>query len=140
MFDYLSQFSRVRVRERDYVLEEDSYTTYDNIRLAAARIATELQRMNMKWEERMATKVKITVFCEAQRALKVAMLTRHFLYTDRRLVKDVDDIQIETYNWERADPNRELKTTVKTWLAIKYPWLGLAERERRRRIRRSFQI
>ena len=113
-------------------IQIDSYTTYDNIRLAAEKIRTVGFFHNVP-----GGNFKITIFCEAQRALKVILLSRHFM---RDLVENVDSITIETVSWERADPVRELKTTIMTWLAIKYPWLGLAERERRRRIRRSYEI
>ena len=116
---------------RRYWLETGSYTTFDNVRLAAEKIRI------MKSHDDPNAKFKVTIFCEAQRALKVIRLSRHFM---RDLVENVDSITIETVSWERADPVRELKTTIMTWLAIKYPWLGLAERERRRRIRRSYEI
>ncbi len=107
--------------------DEFSYTTYENIQNAVRHI-----RYVLKEE-----KVQITIFCEAQRALKVSLLARHFM---RDLVKDVDDLRVETVNWERANPVRELKTTVLTWLAIKFPLLGIAERESRRRRHRAKEI
>ena len=132
MYNYLMvQPEGLQGWHQSHWIQIDSYTTYDNIRLAAEKIRI------MKSHDDPNAKFKITIFCEAQRALKVIRLSRHFM---RDLVENVDSITIETVSWERADPVRELKTTIMTWLAIKYPWLGLAERERRRRIRRSYEI
>jgi hypothetical protein len=65
------------------------------------------------------------------------MLARHFM---RDLVDDIDDITVETASWERADPFKQAGNLIYNRLAIKFPFLGLAERERRRRIRRAKYI
>lgn len=109
------------------IAEDGSYTTHDNIKMAS-RIIRECLCVN---ENNTA---RITIFCEATRAANVVMLTRHFMGD---LVESIDDITVETASWERADPFKQAGNLIYNKLAITYPWLGLAERESRRRIRRS---
>lgn len=108
-------------------LNTTAFTTLDNVQGAS--------RFIHEWFP--GQKTQITIFCEATRALKVNILARHFLI---HLVESIDDIRIETASWERADPKKELLATVYDYLAITLPWLGLAERARRFRIRRSEEI
>jgi len=116
MFDSLSLFLKV-----PYLLEGDSYTTYENIKFSAKRIRQWLV------QDGNGKKCRITIFCEAQRALKVVLLARHFMLD---LVENVDGLRIETDSWERADPARELKTTIMTWLGIKFPSIARQERDK----------
>jgi len=125
MLDYLIQFNRAT----GYILENDSYITYDNICFASAKI-----RQIVKPWERPDLKSRITIFCKAQKALKVILLSRRFMAD---LVEDIDDIRVETYNWERFNPDRELKTTIMTWLAIKFPFLARWESENKKRLSKN---
>ena len=114
--------------------EKSAFTTYGNI-----SGATELV---YKWRANTANGVpfkstKITIFCEATRAAHVVMLARHFLLP---FVKNIDDINVETASWERANPFKQVGNLIYNKLAITYPWLGLAERERRHRMQRAKEI
>ena len=71
------------------------------------------------------------------RAANVIMIARHFMGD---LVDSIDDITVETASWERADPFKQVRNLIYNKLAIKYPWLGLADREHRKCIRRSVEI
>lgn len=104
--------------------DESSYTTYGNIENASRLIRYVLKEKD----------VQVTIFCEATRAANVIMLARHFM---GGLVESVDDISVETASWERADPFKQASNLIYNKLAIKYPLLGLAEREYRRRVRRA---
>ncbi len=119
-------FFRGKVR-----LEEGSYTTLYNIRNAAATIR------NWAFHHARGEKVRITVFCEATRSPNVVMLARHFM---KDLVDSIDDITVETASWERADPFKQVWNLIYNRLAIKYPFLGLAERELERRVLRAEHI
>lgn len=130
MADYVEQMVFFPWNHEEH-LETEAYTTYDNIELAAAKIRRWRDGNFGVTNHRPYVKFRITIFCEAQRALKVILLSRYFM---SGLVDDIDDIQIETYNWERADPMRELKTTFLTWLAIKFPSLARAESEKKRKL------
>lgn len=114
-------------------VEDESYTTYANIQNAAWWIGNWFIRRGIFGDE----KVRITIFCEATRAANVIMLARHFMGD---FVDSIDDITVETASWERADPFKQASNLIYNKLATTYPWLGLAEREHRRRIRRSEQI
>lgn len=99
------------------LLENESYTTYENIRGAA--------RMEPGGKE-------ITIFCEATRALKVALLARHFFGFPP--ANGLPPIRIETDSWELMHPTLELLGTIKEWIAIRFPLLNtLQSRARRRR-------
>lgn len=80
---------------------------------------------------------RIVIFCEATRSANVVQLARAFLLP---FVKTIDDITLETGSWERADPFKQAGNLVYNRLAIKYPGLGLAEREQRRRMERAKYI
>ena len=112
-------------------LDATSYTTLENIRNAATAIR------NWGFHHARGEKVRVTIFCEAHRAPNVVMLARHFM---RDLVDDIGDISVETASWERADPFKQAWNLFYNRMAIKHPWLGLAEREHRRRVRRSVFI
>lgn len=114
-------------RKTLFVNEANSYTTFKNIEYAANLIGLE------SWEG----KVRVTIFCEATRSPIVIMLARHFM---GNMVASIDDITVETASWERADPFKQAKNLIYNKLAIKFPWLGLAEREHARRIRRAEEI
>ena len=99
----------------------DSYTTYENIRDAAKVINGmngAINRPNI-----------ITIFCEATRALKVAILARHFLGFPPE--HGDPDIRIETDSWERMHPLKELVGTLKDAGAIYVPWLNTIQRRQR---------
>ena len=124
------QFSELMFR----VFEEyDSYTTYANIQNAAWRIGNWLICRGIFGDE----KIRITIFCEATRAANVIMLARHFMGS---FVESIDDITVETASWERADPFRQVGNLIHNKLAITCPWLGLAEREHNRRVKRAEHI
>ncbi len=108
-------------------IENDSFTTLENIKNASEIIRRQI----------CIADNRITIFCEATRSANVVMLARHFMGD---LVDSIDDITVETASWERADPFRQAGNLIHNKLAITCPWLGLAERERRRRIRRSEYI
>lgn len=77
---------------------------------------------------------RIIIFCEATRSANVMQLARAFLLP---FVKTIDDITLETGSWERADPFKQAGNLIYNRLAIKYPWLGLAERKQSRRMERA---
>src|SRR3989344_530532 len=131
MHDYvlsqLKSLGRVYNLSTHLFVEDNSYTTYGNIKMADSHL-----RKFFSGKE-----CHITIFCEATRAANVVMLARHFMGD---LVDSIDDITVETASWERADPFKQAGNLVYNKLAITYPWLGLAEREHRKRIRRAEQI
>lgn len=120
--------------QRRFLIDENSYTTLENSRNGAVMIRRLVGSMKL---ENNSPKILITHGCEATRAANVVMLDRHFMGD---LVESIDDITVETASWERADPFKQVKNLVYNKLAITYPWLGLAERERRKRIKRAEQI
>ena len=124
----------MRRRTFYFCLEENSYTTYSNAKLAA-EICRELPKSDAQGHPYINT--HITMACEATRSANVIMLARHFM---PKFVESIDDITVETASWERADPFKQAFNLIYNKLAIKFPWLGLAERERARRIRRSYEI
>lgn len=108
--------------------EDESYTTFDNIKKASEIIRHKL----------CIADGRITIFCEATRSPHVIRIARHFM---GNLVDSIDDITVETSSWERDVHLLKLAWKyILVELTIKYPWLGIAERERRRRIRRSVEI
>ena len=117
--------------------EETSFTTFYNISRIAQWLGI-LSNLNQGLEtSRKFESTKITIFCEATRSANVMMLARHFLLP---FVQSIDDITVETVSWERADPFNQVKNLIYNRLAIKYPWLGLAEREQRKRMLRAKEI
>lgn len=116
-----------------WIREKDSYTTLENSRNAANRICFEICGQSIDGN----FKVRITHMCEAIRAANVKMLDRHFMAD---YLEDIDDLVIKTVSWERGDPFKQAGNLIYNKLAITFPWLGLAKRERRRRIRRAKHI
>jgi len=102
----------------NWFVKDDGYTAYDNIRNAADVVG-----------DLLLDGPKITIFCEATRALKVADLARHFLGFPPDY--GAPDIRIETDSWERRHPGKELRDTIRTHLAIRLPFLNWFERRRR---------
>jgi len=113
--------------------EETAFTSYDNISKAAELIRNTAPDLGIEasWKYKST---KITIFCEATRSANVIMLARHFLLP---FVKTIDDITVETASWERADPFKQVGNLIYNKLAITYPWLRLAEREHRQRMRKA---
>lgn len=114
-----------RLPEKGFGCDAHSYTTLENACGAAIWVNTHLS----------SKKVRVTFCCEATRAANVVMVGRHFFYG---LIDSIDDLTVETASWERADPFKQVQNLLYNKLAITYPWLGLAERERNKRIRRSY--
>lgn len=104
-------------------VEETSYTTFKNINQASKII-----NRNLAWKDES----QITIFCEATRSANIIMLARHFM---TEFVDSIDNIKVETDSWERADPFKQVWNLIYNKLALKLPYL--AEREQKRRIRRS---
>lgn len=107
----------------------DVYTAFDAIKEAAVivndlHLADEASSFHGRGE-------KITVFCEATRALKVDMLIRHFLSRKANEPR----VHLETVSWELGSPSRELVGTIQTWLSIRVPFLNTLLRWQR--IRKS---
>lgn len=107
--------------------DRDSFTTYDNVRNAAAAIR---KHFKFSGSETIVSHCDVTIFCEATRALKVAILARHFF--------GFPPVKIETVSWELMDPRKELFSTAYDLLSIRIPWL--AERWRRKRMERAKHI
>lgn len=88
-------------------LEEQSYTTPDNIMFATAYMRS-LGLLRKDTREDM----QLTVFCEATRALKTDLLVRHFMGVRAT---------IETASWELMSPQKQIISTLYDWAAIKFP-------------------
>lgn len=132
MYDYLNKYRL----PTGFVLEENSYTTYYNIKLAAEIIKRLRDGQTAQVGGRPHVKFRITIFCEAQRDLAVEMAGRYFM---QNLVADVEgDIRTETDSWERKAPGYALWKANMMWLALRFPWF--AEREHRQRIARSYYL
>ncbi|OGN06717.1 MAG: hypothetical protein A2669_00065 [Candidatus Yanofskybacteria bacterium RIFCSPHIGHO2_01_FULL_48_25b] len=116
-----------------FQVSPDSFTTFENIRDAVDVIRRQVWRVGRCG----GFMVRVTIFCEAQRAPLVVMLARHFM---GGLVESIDDITVGTGSWERQDPFKQVWNMIASKLAIKFPRLGIAERQRSSRIRRSFTI
>ncbi|MDP2648243.1 MAG: hypothetical protein Q8P35_03320, partial [Candidatus Yanofskybacteria bacterium] len=86
---------------------EDSYTTRENIEGANFIIQKIGTRLGIYARH-------VTIFCEAQRALKVALIARHYFSEPGR-------VQIETVSWELAHPRREIISTLKELVGLKVP-------------------
>jgi len=115
----------------DIYLEEDSYTTYYNSKNAVL-IIEEILDARQLVASGSNEDIRIVIACEATMSANVMMLARHLM---SHLVKEpLDNITVETASWERADPFKQVVNLVYNKLAITFPWLGLAEREERKRI------
>ncbi len=132
MSDFVTQQVDFMGCEDFFRLEEDSYTTYENSQKVVAHLDAIMHEQSLTFRD-----IRIVHFCEATRAPLVVMLDRHFLLP---FVETIDDITIEAASWERVDPFKQVHNLIYNKLAIKYPLLGLAERERKKRIRRAEQI
>ena len=137
MFNYvfprMNKVSREKyLQMRQVRLEERAFTTFGNSYYAHGAIFTAIGTGVLKNEPCL-----ITHFCEAHRAPNVNQCDRAFL---RTLIEDIDDLRLETESWERADPFKQVANLVYNRLAIKYPRLGLAEREQRRRMLRAKEV
>lgn len=102
----------------DWHILGNSYTTYENIR-DASRV---IKRISLPLAQ-------ITIFCEATRALKVAILARHFMGFPPE--HNGPEIRIETDSWERMHPFKELVGTIKDFAAIYLPFLNTLQRRQR---------
>jgi len=105
-----------------------SYTSYENIRDAAVEID---KLRAAPWHGMEPRHDEITIFCEATRALKVAMLARHFLGFPPE--RGEPPVRIETDSWELMHPTLELVGTFKEWLAIRLPFFNDLQSARRMR-------
>lgn len=106
-----------------FYIKDDSYTTYENIR-DAARVVAELKMW--PWSGLEPRLDEITIFCEATRALKVAILARYFLGFPPEHGEPA--IRVETDTWELDDPLKELESARRTVMAINWPWLNYIQR------------
>lgn len=134
MWDYvfprLNKVAREKYLHMKQVgLEKRAFTTFYNSYYAYGALFTAIGTGVLRNEPCL-----ITHFCEALRGPNVNQCDRAFLIT---LVEDIDDLQLETESWERADPFKQVANLVYNRLAIKYPRLGLAEREQHRRMLRA---
>lgn len=122
----------IYIRERleympDWVLEEGSFTTYENIRGAERQLAT---KFLSSWRSADPPACDVTIFCEATRALKVAAMARRFFGfppADGR-----KPVRIETDSWELMHPNKELIGTLKDFAELYLPGLNWLHSRKRR--------
>ena len=117
--------AKVHILPPCLAIENNSYTSYENIE-AAAEV---LHGINGLAIAETGPRLKITIFCEAQRAPNVIMLARHFLLP---FINGIDDITVETASWERADPFKQVRNLIYNCLAIKFPFLARRESKQRR--------
>ncbi|MEX2090855.1 MAG: ElyC/SanA/YdcF family protein [Candidatus Paceibacterota bacterium] len=136
MVEYVTKHRDRRIRPSEYHTEDTAFTTYYNIARSADLIRNVLPIVDPV-NGHLFRSTKITIFCEATRSANVMMLARHFLLP---FVESIDDMTVETASWERADPFKQAGNLIYNKLAITYPWLGLAEREQRRRMQRAKEI
>lgn len=106
-------------------VEGDAYTTYDNIKNFARRVEEVRAR---SWYGTVPRQFEITIWCEATRALKVAILARHFFGFPP--AQGEPAIRIMTGSWELADPIRELRGTMQTYAAMRAPVFNDIQRRR----------
>ncbi|MBP9821870.1 MAG: hypothetical protein KBC81_00240 [Candidatus Pacebacteria bacterium] len=105
-----------------FYISEGSYTTPENIKDAGSFIRNSLQRGTNET-------FRITIFCEATRALRVVTLAQYYL---KDLVENVEgDIAVETVSWERASPMKEALSIFKDWLSIRIPLVASCIRSKR---------
>jgi hypothetical protein len=130
MYDYLyKRLDSAPNFHPGWFTEDESFTTYENIRDAAAviRRLEAAEESHEGWSRPPA----VTIFCEATRALKVAMLARHFIGFPPSA--GGAPIRIETDSWELMHPTLELVGTLKEWLAIRFPFFNDIQSRTRRR-------
>ena len=125
----------IYIRERlthvpdDFILEDDSYTTLENVKNAVRHIRA-LPGINDHWSE-----VEVDVFCEAQWSLQTLLLY-WFLFPELR--RKFKRVRVRTSSWELANPLKELRNILYDLAALCVP--GLAGYVRRTRIKRSMTI
>lgn len=119
MADYVCE--RVS-HELTVVIDTNPYTSFESVRNAARNI-----RM-FGWEPD-----QITIYCEATRALGMALLARHFVGFPPAQGKS--PIRIRTTSWELAHPAKQLRTVIEYWLCCRVP--GLWRYFRWQRIKRA---
>lgn len=113
-------------------LEEESYTTFGNVRNARNRIQR-LEPVADAWQGPDPRRNVVTVFCEAQRALKTLVLY-WLLMRESRPDKIGIRLTVETASWELGNPVKELIKTGNEILAIVFPPLAWwMERTRRKK-------
>lgn len=128
LYERLDSFAAEHNWHPGWWLEGTSYTSYENIR-DAARVIADLK--NRPWNGFREPKDEITIFCEATRALKVAILARHFMGFPPERGEPM--IRIETDSWELMHPSLELLGTFKEWLAIRFPMFNTFQSRSRRK-------
>ena len=128
------QYLEERLTHHPHLLmEERSFTSYENIRFAAEDITANLGR-GFDGPEKLDA--RIVIFCEASRALKVKILARHFFGFPPE--RGLPDVEIRTVSWELMHPLRELKATIWDALSLYVP--GMARYwgwKRRRKAQKS---
>lgn len=111
-----------------WYLNEDAYTTYDNIGGIAERI------YHWKAFYRVPDgEPEVVLFCEATRALKIARAARWFLGFPP--AAGGPSIRIETDSWELMHPTWELISTIEMELSLRFPLINWFRR--RQRIKKS---
>jgi hypothetical protein len=113
----MARYVEARVSDVVAMWENGSYTAYDNIKAAAELIR---RTQPDAWTPR------VTVFCEATRALKVDILVRHFM--PRK--DDELPIHVETDSWELGSPIKELWAAFLALLATKFPIVNTYQRRK----------
>lgn len=129
LYDMLHQVAAPPDWHPAWFTEDESYTTFENIRDAAA--VTKMLHAADEASSFRGRGEKITVFCEATRALKVDILVRHFLPRKEKEPR----VHLEAVSWELGSPLKELVGTIQTWLSICVPFLNMLLRWQR--IRKS---
>jgi hypothetical protein len=112
--------------DSNFIMDERPLTTFENIR-NAARI---LRGLQLETDN-------IVIFCEATRALKVAILARWF-FGFRATSNGRNAIQLRTSSWELMHPLKELVGTLKDTACLFVP--GLWRYFRWQRERRAARI
>lgn len=115
---------------RHVTLADDTYTSFENMKWANRVIRGHFDGEFVPSYDPRYTDV--TIFCETQRSLKVALLAWLFLpeYWQRT--------RILGETWERRPPFAELKATIADVLAFYVP--GVAGYMRRKRMKRAREI
>lgn len=129
----------IYIRERlthvpEFILDDESLTTLENVKNAARCIRT---RPGLSGEVTYGvfdhwSEFEVTVFCEAQRSLKILMLY-WFLLPELRWIHK--RIRVRTYSWELAHPLKELASIIYNLLALFIP--GIASYAHYRRLKQS---
>lgn len=99
-----------------FILEDDSLTTLENVQNATRRILNCIPRYGNYWPS-----VEMTVFCEAQRALKTLILY-WFLLPQMHQYYDCR-IRVKTSSWELGNPLKELSHLLFDLAALWVPGL-----------------